>query len=68
MSRSAFESSYMLKTEQLKRHSLPMACLGVALHANGKFAFVACMDGVYQVEIESGHVSGFTGTIAMLRE
>ncbi len=54
MRTSVSESPYTLKTEQLKRHSLPMACLGVALHSNGKFAFLACMDGVYQVEIESG--------------
>lgn len=43
-----------LKSRRSHRHHLPMAALSVDLHDDGKQAFVACLDGVYQLHLKTG--------------
>jgi len=39
---------------RLHRHKLLMGALGLGLHPRDNLGFVACMDGVYELDLESG--------------
>lgn len=43
-----------MNTRRIHRHKLPFGVLGAELHPDGKRMFVACLDGLYQVDLESG--------------
>lgn len=40
--------------KRIHRHSLPMGALGMDLHLTEDLAFVACMDGIYELDLASG--------------
>ncbi|MFN3652012.1 MAG: WD40 repeat domain-containing protein [Armatimonadota bacterium] len=44
----------MTELKRLHRHMLPTAVLGVDMRSDGSTLYAACMDGVYEVNAESG--------------
>ncbi|MEM7313678.1 MAG: hypothetical protein AAF497_11065, partial [Planctomycetota bacterium] len=43
-----------LTTKRLHRHKLQSGVLGLALHPDNGMAYAACIDGVYELDVESG--------------
>lgn len=43
-----------VEAKRLHRHSLPTGVLAVELHPEGRTLYAACMDGVYEVNAETG--------------